>query len=105
VDVPIAGLLARKARTSSQTVDVLLPVTSRPSRLVAGATTPQMASVVLSLLVIVGGFLLVVEAMSVLSSVKLTRTITRSVDDLHRGTLKVSDGDFSQQIPCVATIN
>ena len=33
------------------------------------------------------------------SSFRLTRAITRSVDDLYRGTLQVAEGDFSHQIP------
>lgn len=98
-DVPIAGMLAWKVQTSSGKMDVLLPLISRPSLLVAGVMTGRMGSLALSMLVIVGGFLLIVEAVSLFSSLRLTRAITRSVDDLYRGTLQVAEGDFSHQIP------
>lgn len=98
-DVPIAGMLGWQVQTSSGKEDVGLPLTSRPSLLVAGGMPPQMASIVLSLLLVVGGFLLIVEAVSLFSSLRLTRAITRSVDDLYRGTLQVAQGDFSHQIP------
>jgi sigma-B regulation protein RsbU (phosphoserine phosphatase) len=98
-DVPIAGMLAWKVQTSSGKMDVLLPLISRPSLLVAGVMTGRMGSLALSMLVIVGGFLLIVEAVSLFSSLRLTRAITRSADDLYRGTLQVAEGDFSHQIP------
>ena len=98
-DVPIAGMLAWKVQTSSGKAGVLLPLISRSSLLVAGGVTGQMASVVFSMLVIVGVFFLIVEAVSLFSSLTLTRAITRSVDDLYRGTLQVAGGDFSRQIP------
>ena len=98
-DVPIGGVLALKARTSSGNAGVLLPLISRPSLLVAGVVTGPMASVALSMLFSVGAFFLLAEAASLFSSVRLTRAITRSVDGLYRGTLHVADGDFSHQIP------
>jgi sigma-B regulation protein RsbU (phosphoserine phosphatase) len=98
-DVPIAGLLALQVQTSSGKADLLLPLISRPSLLVGGVVTGQLASFAFSMLVIVGGFFLIVEAVSLFSSLRLTRAITRSVDDLYRGTLKVAEGDFSHQIP------
>lgn len=98
-DVPVAGMLAWTVQTSSGKEDVLLPLISRPSLLVAGVETGRMASIVLSLLVIVEGFFLILEAISLFSSLRLTRAITRSVDDLYRGTLQVAEGDFSHQIP------
>jgi HAMP domain-containing protein len=51
------------------------------------------------MLLIVGGFFLAIELVSLFSSLGLTRTITRSVSDLYRGTLRVADGDFSSRIP------
>ncbi len=98
-DVPIAGMLAWTAQASSEKEDVLLPLTSRPSLLVAGGVTGQMASIALSLLVVVGSVLLIVEFVSLFSSLRLTRAITRSVDDLYRGTLQVAQADFSHPIP------
>jgi HAMP domain-containing protein len=96
--VPIAGMLAWKVQASSGKADVLLPLISRPSLLVAGATG-RMATIALTVLVVVGGFFLIVEAVSLFSSFRLTRAITGSVDDLYRGTLQVAEGDFSHQIP------
>ena len=52
-----------------------------------------------SLLIIVGSFYFIVEAVSLFSSFRLTRAITLSVDDLYRGTQQVAEGDFSRQIP------
>jgi sigma-B regulation protein RsbU (phosphoserine phosphatase) len=98
-DVPIAGMLAWKVQTSTGKAQALLPLVSRPSLLVAGGMTGQMASIALSALAAVGSFFLIVEAVSLFSSLRLTRAITRSVDDLYRGTLQVAQGDFSHQIP------
>jgi sigma-B regulation protein RsbU (phosphoserine phosphatase) len=91
-------MLPWKVQASSGKADILLLVTSRPSLLVAGATG-RMAQIALAVLVVVGGFFLIVEAVSLFSSFRLTRAITRSVDDLYRGTLQVADGDFSHHIP------
>ena len=98
-DVPVAGLLTWKAQSSSGTADVLLPLISRPSLLLAGVTTGRMASMALSLLLAVGCLYVILEAVSLFSSLKLSRTITQSVDDLYQGTLEVGQGDFSHQIP------
>jgi sigma-B regulation protein RsbU (phosphoserine phosphatase) len=98
-DVSIVGMLPWKAQTSSGKADVLLPLISRPSLLLAGGVTGRMTEIALSLLVFAGGFFLLVEAVSLFSSLTLTRAITRSVDDLYRGTLQVAEGDFSHQIP------
>ncbi len=98
-DVPIAGMLTWTAETSSGKEEVVLPLVSRPSLLVAGVVTGQMVWVVVSMLIAVGAFFLIVEVISLFSSVMLTRAITRSVDDLYRGTLRVAEGDFSHQIP------
>lgn len=98
-DVPIAGMLPWKVQTSSGKADVLLPLVSRPSLLVAGDATGRMASVALSMLIIGGGFFLILEAVSLFSSFRLSQAITRSVDDLYQGTLQVGQGDFSHQIP------
>jgi phosphoserine phosphatase RsbU/P len=97
--VPIVGLLRWEVQTSGGKAEVLLPVITRPSLLVAGVATSRMASVALSMIVIVGGFFLFVEGVSLISSLSLTRTITRSVGDLYRGTLRIAEGDFAYRIP------
>ncbi len=98
-DVPVVGMLPWKVQTSSGTAGVLLPLVSRPSLLLAGDATGRMASVALSMLIIGGGFFLILEAVALFSSFTLSRAITRSVDDLHQGTLQLGQGDFSHQIP------
>jgi sigma-B regulation protein RsbU (phosphoserine phosphatase) len=98
-DVPVAGLLAWKVQSSSGTANVFLPLISRPSLLLAGVATGRFASMMLSMLLSVGCFLFILEAFSVFSTVRLSWTITQSVDDLYRGTLQVGQGDFSCQIP------
>jgi sigma-B regulation protein RsbU (phosphoserine phosphatase) len=98
-DVPLAGMLPWQVQSASATEDVLLPLVSRPSLLMTSIVTGRMASIVLSILFIVGAFFLIVEVVSLFVSLRLTRAITRSVDDLYRGTLQVAQGDFSRRIP------
>ena len=98
-DVPVGGILDWKVLADSGKTGISLTLTSRPSLLVAGVVTGRMASVLFSVLVFVGGLFLLVEAVSLFSSFRLTRAITQSVDDLYRGTLQVAEGDFSHQIP------
>ena len=98
-DVAIAGILPWSALTASGETDVVLPVVSRPSLLVTSARRDRVASVARSMLLIVGGFFVAIELVSLFSSLGLTRTITRSVSDLYRGTLRVAEGDFSARIP------
>jgi sigma-B regulation protein RsbU (phosphoserine phosphatase) len=98
-DVPLATLLSRQIATATGEATVLFPVLSRPSLVLAGVVIGRMASIAISVLLILAAVLLVVEVFSLIWSIRLTRTITRSADDLHRGTLYVAAGDFSQQIP------
>jgi len=98
-DVPVASLLSWRVQSSSGTANVFLPVLSRPSLLLAGVATGRMASIALSMLSADGFFFLVLEGLALFSTVRLSRAITGSVDDLYRGTLKVGQGDFSHQIP------
>jgi sigma-B regulation protein RsbU (phosphoserine phosphatase) len=98
-DVPIAGILPWKVLTASGEADVVLPVASRPSLLVTSARRDRVASVARSMLLIVGGFFLAIELVSLFSSLGLTRTITRSVSELYRGTQRVAEGDFASRIP------
>lgn len=98
-DVPVAGLLSWKSQSPSGTEDVYLPVLSRPSLLLTGVTSGRMAAMAISMLVTVGCFYLILQTIALVSGLRLSRTITRSVDDLHRGTLEVGQGDFSHHIP------
>lgn len=99
-DVTIAMLLPQKAQTEAgKTDDSYLIGLSRPSALLKGVLTGRTASIAISLMIIIGGFFLVIEIASLVSSIRLTRGITRSVADLHEGTLYVAKGDFAHQIP------
>ena len=99
-DKPIVSLLTQNTRNpSGETENIVFPLISRFSQLNADLVSGQVAGVVFAVLAIIGGFLLIVEMISLVWSVSLTRTITRSVHDLHRGTLQVAAGDFSRQIP------
>jgi sigma-B regulation protein RsbU (phosphoserine phosphatase) len=98
-DVPVAGMISWSMETDSGKQGMLLPLVSKPSLLISGVATGRMASVVFSLLVSVLILFLLVETVSLFSGVALTRTITRSADDLYRGTLRVAEGDFTHTIP------
>jgi phosphoserine phosphatase RsbU/P len=98
-DVPIAGLPSWKSQSFAGTEEVYLPVISRPCLLLAGIASGRMASMALSMLLAVACLYLTIEAIALFSSMALSRTITRSVDDLYQGTLQVGQGDFSHQIP------
>ncbi len=102
-DVPVVGLLAWKAQAASGKHEILLPLITRPSLLIDWSVSGNMASIALSLLVVVGIIFLSVELVSLFSSFRLTRAITQSVDDLYRGTLEVAQGNFSHQIAARGT--
>ena len=74
---------------------------ARPSLLVARLLSPlgSFASLPVMFLLSVAGVCVAVEIIAVLSSAQLTRSITRTVHDLHTGTRKVEGGDFSHRIP------
>lgn len=80
--------------------DAVLFVHTRPSAVV-GAVFGQkvdFSQAILALFLIVAGLFLVVELVSLLIGISLTRTITRAVHNLYEGTLKVQRGDFSHRI-------
>lgn len=96
-DVPVAGILTQDVYESDKGASLVL--LTRASSLTAGLTSGAWAQITLIVLAIVGSFLLIVELVSLVLSIRLTRTITRSVHDLHEGTRHVAAGDFSRQIP------
>ena len=97
-------MLAWKVQTSSGKAGVLLPLISRSSLLVAVVLLARWRRFVLhaghrrGLFPDRGSGVFVFR-------LTLTRAITRSVDDLYRGTLQVAGGDFSRQIPRAANIS
>src|SRR5262245_13851262 len=86
---------------SAKPTQVLVRVVSRPSLIIQKlfSTLGPLTGTLRFLLYIVGGLLLLVEAASLVFGINLTRTMTRSVEDLYEGTLKVNSGDFSNRIP------
>jgi phosphoserine phosphatase RsbU/P len=86
---------------SARTTQVLVRVVSRPSLIIQKlfSTLGPLTGALRFVLYIVAGLLLLVEVASLIFGVSLTRTMTRSVEDLYEGTLKVNSGDFSNRIP------
>ncbi len=76
-------------------------VASRPSLIVRNFFGPLggVASIALVLMIIIAVLFLVVEMVSLVFGVTLTRSITRAVADLYEGTSRVQTGDFSHRIP------
>lgn len=76
---------------------VLIWLTTRPSllnRRVFG-TLGETVTVPLALLVIFGIIFIVLEALSFVAGVRLTRSITTAISDLHTATQRIQVGDFS----------
>ncbi len=86
---------------TAEPTQVLVRVVSRPSLIIQKlfSTLGPLTGALRFVLYIVGGLLLLVEVASLIFGINLTRTMTRSVEDLYEGTLKVNSGDFSNRIP------
>jgi phosphoserine phosphatase RsbU/P len=86
---------------SAKPTHVLVRVVSRPSLIIQKlfSTLGPLTGALRFVLYVVGGLLLLVEVASLIFGMNLTRTMTRSVEDLYEGTLKVNSGDFSNRIP------
>jgi sigma-B regulation protein RsbU (phosphoserine phosphatase) len=98
-DVSIATIVNWPLKTATDPKsEVIMPIASRPSLLMKGIMTERMASIIVSVLAMIGGFLLLVELASVIASILHTRAITRAVHELHQGTRFISAGDFEHQI-------
>jgi sigma-B regulation protein RsbU (phosphoserine phosphatase) len=63
------------------------------------STLGSVASVLVLFMAVIAGVFLVVEIVAIIASIKLARTLTRTVHDLYAGTKKVETGDFSHRIP------
>ncbi|MEW5975946.1 MAG: SpoIIE family protein phosphatase [Acidobacteriota bacterium] len=98
----VAPVSARPWTAGTERTDQFgLVVVSRPSlmiELLFSSLGELVRGLRLALYVIVFLFL-VVEALSLMIGVGLTRTITRSVADLYQATRKIKVGDFSHRIP------
>ncbi len=81
-------------------LDVNLFIHTRPSavyRLLFGQRV-EAASLATTFFLIVASLFLIVELLSVMTGVSVTRTLTSSVHQLYEGTQKVNRGDFSHRI-------
>ncbi|MGZ4838712.1 MAG: PP2C family protein-serine/threonine phosphatase [Terriglobales bacterium] len=78
----------------------LLAVVTRPSLLYEQLfrTVGQSATFIMVVLVVIVTLFGVIELLALIIGVRLTRTITRSVAALYRGTQRVNRGDFSHRI-------
>ncbi len=77
----------------------LLSVRSRLSRVLNIVFTQQTVSPLMDVLRFLGITFLVVQVISILLGVSLTRTITNAVNELYEGTQHIVSGDFAHRIP------
>jgi phosphoserine phosphatase RsbU/P len=95
-----ASLLQVLEWKSGKNRTALLAVVTRPSLLYGRLfrTVGQSATFILGVLVVIVVLFGVIELLALIIGVRLTRTITRSVAALYRGTQHVNRGDFGHRI-------
>jgi sigma-B regulation protein RsbU (phosphoserine phosphatase) len=104
-DIPIGFFVATRVASWDATKpdrNMLLYIRTRPSLLLGILTRHTLGEIsfnLLFLLVALAALFIIVELVALAIGVSLTRTITRAVHDLYRGTQKVIEGDFSHRIP------
>jgi sigma-B regulation protein RsbU (phosphoserine phosphatase) len=78
-----------------------MTVSSRPSLIVPRlfGSLGRIAPILGIVLLVVAAVFLLVEVVSLILSLRLTRTITRTVHDLYIGTEHIASGEFSHKIP------
>ena len=78
----------------------LISITTRPSAVIAAVfgRSFDTEQVSLILFLVVAGIFLVVELVSILIGISLTRTVTGAVHEIYEGTRRVTTGDFSHRI-------
>jgi sigma-B regulation protein RsbU (phosphoserine phosphatase) len=98
--LPWYSILEAK-RLNGGTQRLFMTVTSRPSLIIGRVfrSFGTYASTLGTVLMVIGVILLLVEAIALIWSFRLARTITGTVYDLYVGTKRVEAGDFSHQIP------
>jgi sigma-B regulation protein RsbU (phosphoserine phosphatase) len=101
IDLTSAMLLPVRSTSNGNLRTELLILSSRPSVIIARlfSTLGRAAALPGIFLLITAGAFLFVEIVAIISSAQLTRSITRTVHDLHTGTRKIEAGDFSHRIP------
>lgn len=80
---------------------VLMTIETRSSLLNQRIFAPlgEVAQAFLAALVIIGGVFLLLQVISLVTGVRLTRTITSAVHNLYQATERIQAGDFSTRIP------
>ncbi|MEE9234953.1 MAG: SpoIIE family protein phosphatase [Candidatus Acidoferrales bacterium] len=84
-----------------QELPVFLTIETRPSLLNQRLFSPlgEVAQVVVVILVVSGVLFLLLELASLITGVRLTRSITASVGDLYAATQRLQRGDFAVRVP------
>ena len=85
----------------NRTQNTFVAVTTRPSSVlgIVFASGIDFAQNILIFFAVIATLFALVELISVLIGVFMTRTITGAVHNLYEGTLRVAAGDFSSRIP------
>jgi sigma-B regulation protein RsbU (phosphoserine phosphatase) len=84
-----------------QELPVFLSITTRPSLLNQRIFAPlgEVAQALLTVLAVIGVVFLLLQVVSLVTGVRLTRSITIAVHDLYAATVRLQQGDFSVRIP------
>ena len=83
-----------------QQIPVFLSITTRPSLLNQRIFSPlgDIAKVFLAVLIVSGVVFIVLQVISLVTGVQLTRRITKAIHDLYSATQRVQAGDFSVRV-------
>ncbi|HKD05819.1 MAG TPA: SpoIIE family protein phosphatase [Bryobacteraceae bacterium] len=78
-----------------------LTVTTRPSAVLAVVFGDRVetSQISLQIFIVIAILLAIVELISIIIGVSMTRTITGAIHNIYEGTLRVGRGDFSHRIP------
>jgi phosphoserine phosphatase RsbU/P len=101
-DLPIGWLSLLPATSiEGKNRTLIMTIESRLSRVVPRLFTSMrnLGNALGVALLVVAGLFLLVEIVSLIISMGLTRSITRTVNDLYIGTRHVADADFAHRIP------
>lgn len=88
------------ASNTAADVPVILRYTARASQLNSRlvALVGEWSGIAVTALLVVGAMFVLIELAALAGSISLTRSITRAVNDLYRGTRYVESGDFGHRI-------
>ena len=103
LDFPIRGYYSVFVPTwesPDDQVDLILVVDTRVSAVMGTVLqTARWADIVVPIAVAVAVAFLIVELVSLVAGIQISRTITGAVHELYEGTLHVKEGDFSYRVP------